>query len=102
MLLTSTGAQVAKIFIGDPGQERWGSEITTMTNIKAGTVYPMLETMKADGLIVDRWETDEEMIARKPGGSRRRYWRLTSKGRTELVDYVARWDARMGGVRIAR
>lgn len=107
MLLTSTGAQVAKVFLGAPDDEHWGTEISRDTGIQPGTVYPMLITMHTEGYVADRWESTDEMSARKQASgnsriSRRRYWRVTLNGRAALQDYLARWEAKQGGARLAR
>jgi len=49
--------------------------------ISAGTLYPMLRTMEKDGWIKGRDEDD---------GTRRRLYRITSKGRVALQEVRAR------------
>lgn len=50
-------------------------------DISAGTLYPMLRAMEKDGWIKGRTEV---------GGSRRRLYRITPKGRTALKKAQAR------------
>ena len=49
--------------------------------ISAGTLYPMLRTMERDGWIKGRDEKD---------GARRRFYRITPKGRKALKEVRAR------------
>src|SRR3954468_24122053 len=51
---------------------------------REGSLYPSLHKMAADGLIVGGWE-------KKDTGRKRRYYRLTDKGREALVEKVQSW-----------
>ena len=51
---------------------------------REGSLYPSLHKMAADGLIVGEWEEKET-------GRKRRYYRLTDKGREALVEKVQSW-----------
>jgi PadR family transcriptional regulator PadR len=55
--------------------ERRSAEILTLGR---GTLYPLLYNLEAKKLIKGRWETP-------PSGRRRRYYSITSKGKTELA-----------------
>jgi PadR family transcriptional regulator, regulatory protein PadR len=101
-LLTFTSAKVAKVLISQPDAEHWGVGIYRDAGVAAGTVYPMLEHWKARGWITDRQEPAQEASQRGSKGPPRRYWKLTSKGLTELTDYVRRWDAQEKSSRVAR
>ena len=50
------------------------------------TLYPMLYNLQAKGLIASRWETLDS-------GRRRKYYRLTNKGKRRLADDTAQWSA---------
>ena len=50
----------------------------------AGSLYPVLHRMKADGLVDWYWIQPE-------GGRRRRYYRITSKGRRALGVEKEQW-----------
>lgn len=52
----------------------------------AGSLYPILHRMKAAGLVTSYWEAPE-------GERRRRYYRLTPKGRRKLEAEKRRWLA---------
>ena len=48
------------------------------------TLYPVLHSLENKGLLASRWETSEE-------GPRRKYYRLTSKGRLALDRERRQW-----------
>lgn len=49
-----------------------------------GMLYPVLQRMEMDGLIVSRWRSSD-------GGRPRRYYRITGPGREELETELAGW-----------
>jgi transcriptional regulator len=51
---------------------------------REGSLYPSLHKLQADGLISGEWEEKET-------GRRRRYYRLTAKGRAALKEKVEAW-----------
>ena len=51
---------------------------------REGSLYPSLHKMAADGLIVGEWEEKET-------GRKRRYYRLTDKGREVLAEKTQSW-----------
>lgn len=51
---------------------------------KEGTLYPALHRLERAGLIAGRWESE----ANSP---RRRYYRITAKGREALDDRLQEW-----------
>jgi transcriptional regulator len=51
---------------------------------REGSLYPNLHKMEQGGLIVGAWEEKET-------GRRRRYYKITRKGRTALEDKVQSW-----------
>jgi PadR family transcriptional regulator, regulatory protein PadR len=59
-----------------------------------GAVYPLLHALERDGLAEGYWETETdegENAARK--SARRRYYRLTPKGRAALRAALQDWSA---------
>lgn len=93
-LLTHTSAEVARVFIQAPDKEYYGVEICHCSGIAPGTVYPMLDEWGLRGWLTNRQESQADARQRKAQGPLRRYWKLTSEGRTELTNYVHRWDSR--------
>ena len=51
-----------------------------------GMLYPVLHRLERLGHIEARWEVAES-------GRRRKYYRITSQGRTRLVEERAQWKA---------
>lgn len=51
---------------------------------REGSMYPSLHKMEADGLIVGEWEEKET-------GRKRRYYRITKKGKAALEEKVQSW-----------
>ena len=54
-------------------------------DIKGGTLYPLLARLEKTGLVTVEWRTGE-------GGPGRKYFTLTSAGRTELERGLAQWQ----------
>jgi len=50
-----------------------------------GMLYPVLHRLERHGLIAAKWESSES-------GRRRKYYRLTKKGRTQLEAERKRWQ----------
>ena len=60
----------------------YGFSIMEMTGLPSGTVYPAVRRMEEDQLIRSRWERQE--IADREQRPPRKYYQLTSTGRTAL------------------
>jgi len=52
--------------------------------MKEGLLYPALHQMEEDGLIIGQWKTIENR--------QRKYYRITSRGRKQLVQSAAEWQ----------
>jgi DNA-binding PadR family transcriptional regulator len=53
-------------------------------DLEQGTLYPTLHRLEKDGLVSSKWEVVEE-------GPSRKYYYITSEGRTELEKSVQQW-----------
>ncbi|WP_020522101.1 PadR family transcriptional regulator [Catelliglobosispora koreensis] len=51
-----------------------------------GLLYPLLHRLERVGHIESFWQTPE-------GGRRRKYYRITDQGRTELAEHHRQWTA---------
>lgn len=60
---------------------------------KEGTLYPALHRLEKATLIVSQWE----ML---PNGRRRRYYRITDKGRSRLTAEKSRWQSFLHAVNL--
>jgi PadR family transcriptional regulator len=68
---------VFQAFLDSPGDETYGFELAGATGLPSGTIYPILRRLEDQGLIKSRWTEIEAETQRR----RRRYYRLTAKGR---------------------
>jgi DNA-binding PadR family transcriptional regulator len=60
----------------------YGFSIMEMTGLPSGTVYPAMRRLERDQLISSRWE--RQSIADADQRPARKYYKLTSAGRTTL------------------
>ncbi|MFC4508251.1 MULTISPECIES: PadR family transcriptional regulator [Streptomyces] len=56
----------------------YGLELSRMTDLPNGTLFPLLERLRQAGWVERYWEQDD--IAEAEGRPRRRFYRLTPKG----------------------
>jgi DNA-binding PadR family transcriptional regulator len=68
---------------------RYGFDVMDATGLPSGTVYPALRRMESVGLIVSRWE--EAGVAQREQRPARKYYQLTTSGRTGLAEAAARY-----------
>ena len=61
--------------------------------IETGSLYPALYRLEANGWIAASWATSDK-------GKRARYYRLTPKGRKQLVGEQSKWEAFVRAVRL--
>ena len=52
--------------------------------VSEGTIYPLLSRMRAEGLVDTDWRET-------PGGSPRRYYRLTRSGQKAVTEFRGEW-----------
>ncbi|MEZ6191107.1 MAG: helix-turn-helix transcriptional regulator [Phycisphaerales bacterium] len=55
-----------------------------MIKLQAGTLYPLLHRLQADGVIKCQWEF--------ANGRKRKWYELTPAGRRRLRDQATQWD----------
>src|SRR5579862_6811947 len=63
---------------------RYGYELSKLTGLKSGTLYPQLMRLHEQGLLEDRWEPSNV-----PGRPPRHAYRLTAEGRAIARDAAA-------------
>jgi PadR family transcriptional regulator, regulatory protein PadR len=59
-------------------------ENTTQLALGEGTIYPILNRLKSEGLLASEWEEAH-------AGHPRKYYRLTKRGRERLREMVETW-----------
>jgi transcriptional regulator len=57
-----------------------------LLQVETGSLYPALYRLEAKGWIVASWELSDK-------GKRARYYRITPKGRTQLLSEQSKWEA---------
>jgi PadR family transcriptional regulator PadR len=57
-----------------------------LLQVETGSLYPALYRLEAKGWITASWALSDK-------GKRARYYRITPKGRTQLVAEQSKWDA---------
>jgi PadR family transcriptional regulator len=57
-----------------------------LLQVETGSLYPALYRLEAKGWIAASWELSDK-------GKRARYYRITPKGRTQLVAELSKWEA---------
>ena len=57
-----------------------------LLQVETGSLYPALYRLEAKGWIAASWELSDK-------GKRARYYRITPKGRTQLVAEQSKWEA---------
>ena len=60
-------------------QWRYGLELAAATNLKSGSLYPILARLDERGLVESKWLAPE-----KPGRPARHAYRITAAGRSAL------------------
>lgn len=79
----------------------YGLELSRITRLPNGTLFPVLERLRQAGWVERYWEQDE--VAEAEGRPRRRYFKLSEKGAQEaplaLAAAMAKAPAKRAGVR---
>jgi PadR family transcriptional regulator PadR len=94
---------ILSAFLERPEDDWYGLELSRMSGIKSGTMYPALIRLEAAGWLESRWETIDPALEGRP---RRRLYRLTGVGadsaRNVLDEHLLRLRARQDAVLPAR
>ena len=69
----------------------YGFEIIDLTGLRAGTVYPILRRLEAEGMVRSTWE--RASIAQAEGRPPRRNYRMTDAGERAADDAMTRYPA---------
>ena len=74
--------------------ELYGLEIVRASGLEPGTIYPILQRLRAAAWVSDRWEDAEP--AHTEGRPPRRYYRLTTEGRARAIHALQHGRDRSG------
>lgn len=86
MRTTYALVRLAAALIAAPEDRHWGYQLSKMSGVRSGAMYPRLTSMLEEGWLEDGWQTEQEAGGRPP----RRYYTLTEKGKAELRALLAR------------
>jgi DNA-binding PadR family transcriptional regulator len=75
--LTTQTLRVLNLMLSDRGAEWYGLELSKRSDLKPGTIYPMLDRLLKVGWLERRWEDIDPALEGRP---RRRLYRLTGIG----------------------
>ena len=71
-----------KVYVADMLQRLSGTEFKT----QEGTLYPLLSKLRREDLVDYEWQESE-------AGPPRKYYELTARGRSQLAELDAYWNA---------
>lgn len=84
--LSFSGAAILQALAHD---YRYGFDIMDVTGLPSGTVYPALRRLEQAGLVVSKWEDEDD--AHKDQRPARKYYQLTKGGHETLSEAVGRY-----------
>lgn len=93
--MSRTTLEVLGAFMDDPQQERHGYELMKATEIKAGSMYPILQRLEDDGMVEASWEDIDPAAEGRP---RRRYYRVTGLGQAVFAQEIKVMSSRLRGL----
>jgi DNA-binding PadR family transcriptional regulator len=76
--LTPQTVEVLRLLLTEPDRPRYGRDIARQTELKTGTLHPILARLELVGWVESSWEDPAAHEAQ--GRPRRRYYRLTADG----------------------
>jgi DNA-binding PadR family transcriptional regulator len=101
--MTGPVEQVLRTMLDDPAVERYGLEISKLTGLETGTLYPVMARLENVGWVESSWEDPDLGVS--GGRPRRRYYVLTRDGaeqaRLALAEKSRARDKRRPSLRAA-
>jgi PadR family transcriptional regulator PadR len=89
--------QLFAAFLEQPLSWRHGYDLSKLTGLKSGTLYPILMRLREQGLLEDRWEESEGA-----GRPHRHAYRLTPAGRNFVREALAPPQPARRAARVAK
>jgi PadR family transcriptional regulator PadR len=88
MRITYALVQVAATLMSDASGRHWGYELSKVSGVRSGVMYPILQRMLDQGWLIDGWEEQSHVgRAKRPP---RRYYELTDAGKAALDALLVR------------
>src|SRR4051812_40426179 len=76
---------VLQAMLQDPTGMHYGLELSKQCGLASGTIYPLLNRLEDDGLVVSDWE---QIDPKQEGRPRKRFYQLTGAGATAARQYL--------------
>jgi PadR family transcriptional regulator PadR len=92
--MTRHTLRVLTLMLEDPRSELSGADLSKLTGLASGTIYPLLLRLEGAAWLESRWETDEPTAMGRP---RKRLYRVTGLGVRKLKAEVREVRGMMGG-----
>jgi PadR family transcriptional regulator, regulatory protein PadR len=87
--LSAAGLRLVSLFVQYPAKRWSGTEITKVTKIGSGTLYPLLAKLEAAKWLTPEWENIDPSEEGRP---RRRYYKLTAIGARRAHNALAEFQ----------
>jgi DNA-binding PadR family transcriptional regulator len=84
--------KVLRALLDNAARPHYGLELIRASGVRGGALYPILARLEADGWILGEWEDLDEAAA---GRRRRRYYRLSARHQSEVVEALSNVAARL-------
>lgn len=78
------------LFEAGPGTPLYGLELSELTGLKSGTLYPVLARLERSGWVTSTWEEVDPQDAGRP---RRRYYLLSGLGERAGAAHLSEFAA---------
>ena len=76
----------------DADTEQYGLQVIRSSGLTAGTVYPILQRLRAAGWVTAHWEPEHQ--AQDEGRPARRYYELSAQGRARAAHALSSTTSR--------
>lgn len=81
--------KLLKAFLERPTEPLSGAQISKITKLGSGTLYPLLQRLSVAGWIVDEWEKVDPSEVGRP---KRRFYKLTRSGQAAALKEFAQFQ----------
>jgi DNA-binding PadR family transcriptional regulator len=86
--------KLLKVFLEHPKEALSGAQITKITNVGSGTLYPLLQRLADAGWIIGDWEKIDPSEVGRP---KRRLYKLTRSGQVAALKELAQYQTPPAG-----
>jgi PadR family transcriptional regulator PadR len=86
--------KLLKLLLENPKEGRSGAEISKITKLGSGTMYPLLQRLEIAGWIVGDWEDVDPSEVGRP---KRRLYKLTRSGQNAAIKELAQYQTSAPG-----